>query len=137
MAIVANLRQTEKKLFNMGDTRNRKQVVNILDQYFEGIFNNEVETIPLSDNISFQNPLVEGVISGKEDVLEFLSDVAASFVNAQYHVERDIIDGDYVFSLVKVRLSQGQVVEMGHIFEMDAEGIKSVQVIFDPRIMLE
>ena len=121
----------------MSDTRNRKQVVNILDQYFEGIFNNEVETIPLSDNITFQNPLVEGVISGKEEVLEFLSDVAASFVNAQYHVERDIIDGDYVFSLVKVRLSQGQIVEMGHIFQMDAEGIKSVQVIFDPRIMLE
>ncbi len=113
----------------------RKTMVNILDQYFEGIFNNETETIPLSDSVTFKSPLVSEVLSGKHDVLAFLTDVAASFSNAQYHTVRDIIDGEHVFSLVQVRLSGGQIVDMGHVFEISDEAIQSIQVLFDPSLI--
>jgi len=115
----------------------RKKQVNILDQYFEGIFNNEINSIPLADSVTFQGPLVTGILSGKDDVTDFLTDVAASFSNAQYHTVRDIIDGEHVFSLVQIRLSGGQILDMGHVFEIRDGQINAVQILFDPRIMLE
>jgi hypothetical protein len=119
----------------MSEQELRKAQVNILDQYFEGIFNNEVDTIPLADTISFQGPLVSKVLTGKEEVLSFLTDVAASFSNAQYHTVRDIIDGEHIFSLVKIRLSEGQILDMGHVFEIRDGVIHSIQVLFDPSLL--
>lgn len=119
----------------MEDTSLKKQIINILDQYFEGVFNNEISSIPLAEDVTFNSPL-SGHISGKEKVLEFLADVAASFSNAQYHVDKDIIDGNDAFSLVQVRLSQGEILNMAHVFGIDKGSIRSINVIFDPRVIL-
>ncbi|MCA6078529.1 nuclear transport factor 2 family protein [Fulvivirga sedimenti] len=121
----------------MGESEKRKKILNTLDYYFEGIFNNEVENIPLSKNVTLAGPFVPGVLEGRDAVHEFLIDVAASFSNAQYHAEKDIIDGKDVFSLIKVRLSGGQVLDMGHLFVIKNGKIHSIQTLFDPRVMLE
>ena len=121
----------------MSQMTKRKEVLNILDIYFEGIFNNDISEIPLDKNVTLQGPLIPEPLIGREDVIEFLSDVAASFSNAQYHVVRDVIDGDHVFTLVKIRLSQGQILDMGYLFELQGGKIKSIQTLYDPRIMLE
>ncbi|MEJ2004669.1 MAG: hypothetical protein P8X57_06840 [Cyclobacteriaceae bacterium] len=67
--------------------------------------------------------------------MEFLADVAASFSNAQYHTVRDIIDGEHVFSLVQIRLSGGQILDMGHVFEIRDGKIHAIQVLFDPSLI--
>ncbi len=121
----------------MSDSGKRKKILNTLDYYFEGIFNNEVENIPLSKNVTLKGPLVPGTLEGRDVVYDFLGDVAASFSNAQYHAVKDIIDGKNVFSHIQVRLSGGQILDMGHLFVIKGGKIHSIQTLFDPRVMLE
>ena len=115
----------------------RSACINILETYFEGLINNEVESIPFHDEVTYLGPMLTTSLEGKERVYEFLVDVAAAFENVQYHIVRDIIDGDHVCSVVKLRLSEGQILDMCNIFEISNGKIKSVQAYYDPRPMLQ
>ena len=115
----------------------RKEIINILESYFEGLFENDVESIPLDDDVKLSGPMVSSPLEGREKVHEFLSDVAGAFVNVQYHIDRDIVDGNHVCSVLKMRLSGGQIIEMCTIFEIAKGKIKSIQSFYDPRAMLE
>jgi hypothetical protein len=115
----------------------RKEVINILESYFEGLFENDVESIPLDDDVKYSGPMVTSSLEGREKVYEFLSDVAGAFVNVQYHTERDIVDGNHVCSVLKLRLSGGQILEMCTVFEIVNSKIKSIQSFYDPRAMTE
>lgn len=115
----------------------RSKIINILESYFEGLFENDVQSIPLDADVKFSGPMVSSELNGRESVYEFLSDVAGAFVNAQYHIERDIIDGNHVCSVLKMRLSGGQIVDMCTVFEISKGKIKSIQSFYDPRVMLQ
>ncbi len=114
----------------------RNTCINILESYFEGLINNEVDSIPLHPDATFNGPIISEPLVGRDKVYEFLVDVSAAFANVQYHIVRDIIDGNHVCSVVKLRLSEGQVLDMCNIFEIADGQIKSIQSYYDPRPML-
>lgn len=115
----------------------RSACINILETYFEGLINNEVDSIPLHNEVTYSGPMLTAPLAGKERVYEFLVDVGAAFENVQYHIVRDIIDGEHVCSVVKLRLSEGQILDMCNIFEISQGEIKSIQAYYDPRPMLQ
>ncbi len=115
----------------------RSKIINILESYFEGLFENDVESIPLHKDVTYSGPMVSSELTGRDSVYEFLSDVAGAFVNVQYHIERDIIDGNHVCSVLKMRLSGGQILDMCTVFEIKKGKIKSIQSFYDSKAMLQ
>lgn len=115
----------------------RDQALKIIEAYFDGVYQGDVDNIPLHPEATFQGTMVPEKIEGAENVRSFLSDVSAAFDETDVIFIRDIIDKNFVVSEVELRLSNGKVIPLCDVFEIKDEMIKSVRPYFDPRPMLE
>ncbi len=114
----------------------REKAIQIIEAYFNGVYDGEVDNVPLHPEVTFQGTMVENEIKGEGQVRAFLADLAAAFDETDVVFVRDIIDGNFVCSEVQLKMSNGKVVHLCDIFEIQDELIKSVRPYFDPRPML-
>lgn len=115
----------------------REQALKIIEAYFDGVYQGDIENIPLHPEVTFQGTLVPNEIQGEQEVRSFLSDVAAAFDETDVKFIRDIIDGSFVCSEVRLTLSNGRIIDLCDVFEIENDMIKSIRPYFDPRPMLE
>jgi limonene-1,2-epoxide hydrolase len=115
----------------------RDQALKLIEAYFDGVYQGDIDNIPLHKDVTFQGTMVPERIEGEENVRSFLADVSAAFDETDVIFVRDIIDGNFVVSEVELRLANGKVIPLCDVFEISEGQIKSVRPYFDPRPMIE
>ncbi len=115
----------------------RERALQIIEAYFDGVYQGDIDNIPLHPDVTFQGTMVPNEIRGEREVRNFLSDVSAAFEDTDVKFIRDIIDGNFVCSEVQLITSNGKKIDLCDVFEIEDEMIKSVRPYFDPRPMLD
>ena len=115
----------------------REKALKLIEAYFDGVYQGDIDNIPLHPEVTFQGTMVPNKIHGEQEVRSFLSDVSAAFEDADVKFIRDIIDGDFVCSEVELTLTTGKRIFLCDVFEIKEDRIKSIRPYFDPRPMLD
>ena len=114
----------------------REKALQIIAAYFDGVYQGGVEDIPLHPDVVFYDPIGQNKIQGEHEVRNFLSDVSAAFGQTDVKYVRDIIDGNFVSSEVRLTLDNGNQIDLCDVFEIRENKLISIRPYFDPRPML-
>lgn len=109
----------------------RQQVQTALDLYFRAINENDVELVPLADDVEMSGPMMPEPVKGEGAVRQYLADIAP-FV-ARMEQKFTVIEGDTAAVILEFEGLKGRVIDGAEFFRVRDGKIYYDRVFFDTR----
>ena len=100
--------------------------------YEEGVRTGDLSIVPFANNVSFNGPILEQPIKGKEAVIGFLTEAAKQMSN--FHIKQHIIQGEHACTLIEFEAGD-TTIEACDYFRVSEGKISEVRVFFDSRLL--
>ncbi|NRB62009.1 MAG: hypothetical protein HRU40_03080 [Saprospiraceae bacterium] len=110
----------------------------IVELYFKGLKTNNVKSIPLTNDVVFEGPLLNESISGESQVRQFLGAIALSFKSAELKLGSIVSEKNNSCLIFDVSFPKDSLIipVIDHI-KFRNDSISYIRPYFDPRGYLE
>lgn len=118
------------RIFMSNDVK--QDVQSVVDAYFDGLQTNDFSNVPLAEDVILENPETRTrgePYRGRQEVLDFLNTAAPNMPRVD--VDRHVIDGNEVCTILEFESSEGVVVPTVDLFEIEDGVITRIQIYLD------
>lgn len=115
---------------------NRIDVEKLLDRYFESLIAGTMETLPVTDDVTFQGPRL-GPFHGSDTVLAVLAKVSEMFTVFKMTRRHHLIDGDEAVLFIDFEHPEAGSFAIADHFQFEDGRFSAIQPFFDPGVLQE
>ena len=113
----------------------RSEVVQIVDEYMHALRSGDYSAVGFSSDVRFLGPLMDSPIEGKQNVIQFLTEVSKGVSDVR--VRDHVIEGSKACSLFDFETTSGEILPILDYFELGEQGIAYIRPFFDPRPLIK
>jgi hypothetical protein len=106
-----------------------------IERYVQSIASNTMELAPLAEDAVYGGPMVPEPLRGAAAIRNYLGEISP-FISRIKQL-RTIIDGDNAALVAEITSIRGRSIQGAWFFELDDGLIRSVQVYFDSRLLIQ
>jgi hypothetical protein len=113
----------------------RPEVEQAVQRYFNGVNNNDIDTIPLTDDAVMSGPMIPTPLRGEAEVRRHIAETAP-FVD-RLELKKMLIEGDSAAVILEFRGINGVVIQGAEFFQVRDGRLCRCEVFFDTRILIQ
>jgi hypothetical protein len=113
----------------------REKILQQVDRYLDSISKNDPALAPLAEDAVYGGPMVPTELRGAAAIRQFLGEIAP-FI-ARVSALRTVIDDDSAAVIMEITGIRKRSWRGSMFFEFDGDLIRSVQVFFDTRLLMQ
>ena len=102
-----------------------RDTLECVTQYVEAFGTKDFSKVPFDANVTFQGPLLDHPLKGKEAVIEFLTQVTRPMTDLR--VKQHIVQGEHACAVIQFR-ARGMAIEACDYFRVSDNGITEIRV---------
>lgn len=125
--------QTSENPSASREMANRTSIENTLNLYFQGLIQNDMDLLPLAEDVLFVGP-TGYTIQGMVDVVPFLANTASMVTDVRVQT---VIEGDYACKITDYDWTNDATTPLAICFRVKGSKITEIRPYFDPRPILK